>query len=107
MRISDWSSDVCSSDLRPNLNILTDVLAERVLFDDGRAVGVAYERGGTHHVIRARRAVVLAGGVFGTPQLLMLSGIGGPAHRAEHGIPVGVARAGVGQHLPDHVAYLA
>ncbi|RIA43916.1 choline dehydrogenase-like flavoprotein [Hephaestia caeni] len=92
---------------RPKLNILTDVLAERVLFEDGRATGVAYQRGGAQRVIRARRAVVLAGGVFGTPQLLMLSGIGGPAQLADHGIPVRIARDEVGQNLQDHVDYVA
>src|SRR3546814_20097242 len=45
--------------------------------------------------------------MFGTPQLLMLSGIGCPAHLAEHGIPVRVARDGVGQNLQDHVDYVA
>ncbi|MBY8828810.1 GMC family oxidoreductase [Hephaestia mangrovi] len=90
-----------------NVNIMTDVLAERVLFDDGRAWGVAYARGGQAHVIRARRAVVLAGGVFGTPQLLMLSGVGPGAHLAEHGIPVRLERDGVGKNLQDHIDYVA
>ena len=90
-----------------NVNILTDVLVERVLFDDGRVWGVAYSRGGEAHVIRARRAVVLAGGVFGTPQLLMLSGIGPGAHLAEHGIPVRIERDGVGANLQDHIDYVA
>ncbi|HVJ00323.1 MAG TPA: GMC family oxidoreductase N-terminal domain-containing protein [Sphingomonas sp.] len=92
---------------RPNLATLTDVLAGRILFEEGRAVGVAYERGGERRTIRARRAVVLAGGVFGTPQLLMLSGIGAPEHLAEHGIPVHLARPAVGQNLQDHVDYVA
>jgi choline dehydrogenase-like flavoprotein len=87
--------------------VLTDVLVERVLFDDGRMWGVAYSRGNQAHVIRARRAVVLAGGVFGTPQLLMLSGIGPGVHLAGHGIPVRLERDGVGRNLQDHIDYVA
>ncbi|MFX8047653.1 GMC family oxidoreductase N-terminal domain-containing protein, partial [Acinetobacter baumannii] len=57
---------------RDTLNILTGVTVERVLMDAGRAWGVAYLQGGQQKQIRARRAVVLAGGVFGTAQVLML-----------------------------------
>ncbi|MBR0553048.1 GMC family oxidoreductase [Stakelama marina] len=90
-----------------NLEVLTGVTAERVLFEDGRATGVAYSRGGEQHTIRARRAVVLAGGVFQTPQLLMLSGIGPGEHLREHGIDVRVDRPGVGTNLQDHLDYVA
>ena len=90
-----------------NVAIVTDALAERVLFEDGRACGVAYTRGGEARTIRARRAVVLAGGVFGTAQTLMLSGIGPAAHLAEHGVPVRLDRAAVGRNLQDHVDYVA
>ena len=58
-------------------------------------------------MIRARRAVVLAGGVFGTPQLLMLSGIGPGDHLREHGIAVLVDRPAVGANLQDHLDYVA
>ena len=90
-----------------SLSIITGALAEQVLIEDGRAVGVAYRRGRTKHTVRARRAVVLAGGVFATPQLLMLSGIGDPAHLAAHGIPIQVARPAVGTNLQDHIDYVA
>ncbi|MGN6375711.1 MAG: GMC family oxidoreductase [Sphingomonas sp.] len=90
-----------------NVAVLTQVLVERVLFDDGRAWGVAYSRGNEAHVIRARRAVVLAGGVFGTPQLLMLSGIGPGDQLAAHGVPVRIERDAVGANLHDHVDYVA
>lgn len=92
---------------RPNLQILCDTIVERVLFEGGRAWGVAYSRGGQSKVIRARRAVVLAGGVFGTPQLLMLSGIGPGAHLQELGLPVRVEREAVGGNLQDHLDYVA
>ncbi len=92
---------------RPNLNIICDATVERVLFEEGRVWGVAYSRGGQTRMIRARRAVVLAGGVFGTPQTLMLSGIGPGAHLAELGIPVRVDAPEVGGNLQDHLDYTA
>ncbi len=92
---------------RANLTTITDALAERVLFEDGRAWGVAYTRGGETQTIRAHGGVVLAGGVFATPQLLMLSGIGPARHLTEHGIAVRVDRAAVGTNLQDHVDYVA
>jgi choline dehydrogenase-like flavoprotein len=90
-----------------NLNTLIDVLVERVVFENGRAMGVSYTQGGERKTIRARRAVIMAGGVFGTPQLLMLSGIGPAAHLRKHGVDVTVDRASVGENLQDHVDYVA
>ncbi len=92
---------------RPNLQVMTNVAAERVLFDEGRAWGVAYTQDGEAREIRARRAVVLAGGAFGTPQLLMLSGIGAAAHLRTMGIAVRVDRPEVGGNLQDHLDYSA
>lgn len=86
---------------------MTGVTAERVLFDEGRAWGVAYTQDGEAREIRAKHAVVLAGGVFGTPQLLMLSGIGPAAHLREHGIAVRINRPEVGENLQDHLDYVA
>lgn len=92
---------------RPNLQVMTNVTAERVLFDEGRAWGVAYTQDGEAREIRARHAVVLAGGAFGTPQLLMLSGIGPAAHLRTMGIAVRVDRPEVGGNLQDHLDYSA
>ncbi|HEX4695123.1 GMC family oxidoreductase [Sphingomonas sp.] len=91
---------------RSNFRIVTDAVVERVLFEDGKVWGVAYNRGGQSQVIRATK-VVLAGGVFGTAQLLMLSGVGPAAHLAEHGVKPLVDRAAVGANLQDHVDYVA
>ncbi|MEO1291227.1 MAG: choline dehydrogenase, partial [Pseudomonadota bacterium] len=77
--------------------------ARRVVIEEGRAVGVEVERGGTVEVVRARREVVLAASAFNSPKLLMLSGIGPAAHLAEHGIGLVADRAGVGQNLQDHL----
>ncbi len=92
---------------RENLEIVTDAMVERVLFEDGRVWGVAYQRDGEARVIRARRAVVLAAGAFQTPQLLMLSGIGPGEHLREMGLAVQVDRAAVGANLQDHIDYVA
>ena len=78
-------------------------LAQRVVFEDGRAVGVEVRRGATTSVIRAAREVVLAASSINTPKLLMLSGIGCAAHLAQHGIAVRAHRPGVGANLQDHL----
>jgi choline dehydrogenase-like flavoprotein len=66
-------------------------------------VGVHVERGGQRSLVRARREIVLSGGAYGSPQLLMCSGIG-PAHALQAlGIPLVHALPGVGQNLQDHL----
>ncbi|HEX3399003.1 MAG TPA: GMC family oxidoreductase [Acetobacteraceae bacterium] len=101
---------------RDCLRIELNALATRVLFDaDNRAIGVEYQKGerlyrahprhadapGEVRTIHARREVVLAGGAFNTPQLLMLSGIGPSATLDRHGIDVRVDLPGVGRNLQD------
>ncbi|MFN4090147.1 MAG: GMC family oxidoreductase [Alphaproteobacteria bacterium] len=87
---------------RPNLTIATGAHATRLLIEQGRAVGVEYRQRGALRTARARREVVVSGGVYGSPQLLMLSGIGPGGHLAEHGIPVVHDLPGVGSNLHDH-----
>jgi choline dehydrogenase len=87
---------------RPNLKVETHALATRVLIEHGRAVGVAYQHRAQPRSARASREVILAGGVYGSPQLLMLSGIGPAAELAAHGIDVVQALEGVGDHLIEH-----
>ncbi|WP_433328131.1 GMC family oxidoreductase [Spirillospora sp. CA-294931] len=86
---------------RPNLTVVTDALATRVLIEGGRAAGVRYELRGQSVEARAEGEVVLAGGAVNSPQLLMLSGIGPAGHLREHGIDV-VVDSPVGQGLQDH-----
>jgi len=86
---------------RPNLTVLTDAPATRVLLDRGRATGVAYSRAGVAEVARAGREVVLAAGAIHSAQLLLLSGIGPAGQLREHGIDV-VADLPVGENLQDH-----
>ncbi|MDM0013266.1 GMC family oxidoreductase [Variovorax sp. J22P168] len=98
------------------LHIELDALATRVLFDaDGGASGVAYLKGarlyrahaapstdpGLQREVHARREVVLCGGTFNTPQLLMLSGIGPADELRAHGITLRVDLPGVGSNLQD------
>jgi choline dehydrogenase len=98
------------------LTIELDALATKVLLDEqNRAVGVIYLKGrqlyrasakpsansGTEHTVLVSREVILSGGAFNTPQLLMLSGIGPKAVLEQHGIAVRVDRPGVGQNLQD------
>lgn len=78
-------------------------LAQRVVFEEGRAVGVEVLRGRTLETIRATREVVLAASSINSPKLLMLSGIGPAAHLRDHGIEVLADRAGVGANLQDHL----
>jgi choline dehydrogenase len=87
---------------RPNLTILTRALATRVILDNGRAVGVELLRRGRLETIRAEREIVLSGGAYNTPQLLMLSGIGAPERLREAGIAVRHALPGVGENLQEH-----
>lgn len=87
---------------RPNCRLLRGEV-ERVIIEDGRAVGVDVARYGTTRRVRARREVVLAASALNTPKLLMLSGIGPGAHLAQHGIAVIADRPGVGQNLQDHL----
>jgi 4-pyridoxate dehydrogenase len=89
---------------RPNLMIRVRALASRILTEAGRATGIEYQHEGAAHTVRARREVILAGGVINSPQLLMLSGIGDAQELKRHGIPVKVALPGVGRNLQDHAS---
>ena len=88
---------------RPNLRVAVNAHVTRVVFEGDRAVGIEYLHNGASLTVRARREVILSGGVINTPQLLMHSGIGDPAQLTSHGIPVKVPLPGVGRNLQDHV----
>jgi choline dehydrogenase len=89
---------------RGNLSVRTHALATRVLFEGRRAVGMRYERGGSHEV-RARREVILSAGSINTPQLLKLSGVGPARELAGCGIEVVHELPGVGGNLQDHLEF--
>ena len=88
---------------RENLAVVTGAQVLRVELEGDRATGVRYrDRRGREQVARADREVVLAGGAIGSPQLLMLSGIGPADHLREVGVQVAVDLPGVGENLQDH-----
>jgi choline dehydrogenase len=87
---------------RPNLTVTLHALATRVLIERGRAVGVEYVREGQRHQVRARREVILAGGTYNSPQLLMLSGIGPADALRTVGVTPVLDLPGVGRNLSEH-----
>ena len=87
---------------RSNLQVITGALTQKVLFEGRRAVGVVFRQGGVERTVRARRDVILCGGAIGSPQMLMLSGVGPVGQLSALGIPVVHELRGVGQNLQDH-----
>jgi choline dehydrogenase len=91
-----------------NLQILSDACATDLLVAGSRCTGVRYRRGtaggGPTRIVHARRATTVCAGTFGSPKLLMLSGIGPPELLQRHGIGVMHALPGVGRNLQEHPA---
>jgi len=88
---------------RPNLVIEIWAHVARILIEDGRAVGVAFERGGQIREARCSGEVVLSGGTVNSPQLLELSGIGDETRLRACGVQVHKHLPGVGENLQDHL----
>ncbi len=88
---------------RPNFRLEMRALVQRVVIEGGRAVGVEYHQNGERTLAKANREVILSGGAIGSPQILMLSGVGPADHLREHGIDVELDLPGVGQNLHDHL----
>ena len=88
---------------RSNLTIRSDAHVTRVLFDGARAIGVEYRHAKSLVRAHAKREVILCGGAFNSPQLLMLSGVGPREELARHGIELRHSLEGVGRNLQDHV----
>ncbi len=86
-----------------NLNVVTGACVTRVLTERGRAMGVEFSKGGNLNKIFATREVILSAGVFGTPQILMLSGIGPEAQLKKHGLSVVQHVPQLGENLQDHL----
>jgi choline dehydrogenase len=103
LRMSSAKAYLAPARGRSNLTVLTNAHATRILWRDGKAVGVRYRRQGRAHDVNARCGVVLSAGALQSPQLLMLSGVGPAKHLQKHGIPVVVDRSGVGANLQDHL----
>ena len=103
LRVSSAKAYLGPAKGRSNLTVLTKAHATRILWRDGKAVGVRYRHQGRAHDINASCGVVLSAGALQSPQLLMLSGVGPAKHLHDHGIPVVVDRASVGTNLQDHL----
>ncbi|MEQ1439695.1 choline dehydrogenase [Fontimonas sp. SYSU GA230001] len=88
---------------RRNLTVMTGVRATRILFDGLRAVGVRYFVDGVYREVLARREVILSAGAIGSPQLLMLSGVGPEEELRRHAIGRVHVLPGVGKNLQDHL----
>ena len=89
---------------RPNLTVMPYMQVHRVLFEGTRAVGVAAAQLGQVQELRAEREVILCGGAYNSPQLLMLSGVGPAEHLAMREIEVLLNQPQVGENLSDHPA---
>ena len=90
-----------------NLDVRIGVTVQKLEIEDGRVTGVTYSAGKRTRTVRARGGVVLSGGAFNSPQILMLSGYGPGEHLKEHGIDVVVDKPAVGSDLQDHIDYVS
>lgn len=90
---------------RPNLSVVTQARATQVLLKGSRAIGVEYLQGSQPRRAYAQAEVIVSSGVYQSPQLLMLSGIGDADHLRSVGIAPAIDLKGVGQNLHDHVGY--
>jgi choline dehydrogenase len=88
---------------RPNLQVETAALAQRILFEGRRAMAVEYRQEGRVRVAKARREVLISSGAYNSPQLLQLSGVGPAGLLKQHGINVVLDAPGVGNDLQDHM----
>ncbi|WP_371432520.1 GMC family oxidoreductase [Novosphingobium sp.] len=88
---------------RRNLKVMTRAHVHRILFNGKRATGVEFERHGVRQQATVEREVLLCAGAYGSPQILMLSGIGPGGELASHGISPVHELPGVGQNLQEHV----
>ncbi|HET6934335.1 MAG TPA: GMC oxidoreductase, partial [Candidatus Angelobacter sp.] len=89
---------------RPNLTVRTDVQAFDIIVERGRATGVSLQQGNGSIQEHAEREIILCAGAIGSPQLLMVSGIGPADHLRSLGIPLACDLPGVGENLQDHAS---
>ena len=101
-RSSTASACLVPARKRSNLSVVTHASVQRVLIENGVAVGVEFKRGDSMHQARAGCEIVVTGGTFNSPQILQLSGIGPAARLRDLGIPVARDLPGVGENLQNH-----
>jgi choline dehydrogenase-like flavoprotein len=90
---------------QPNLHVLANCQVERIVFAGRRAAGVVIRRDGYSQSLQAAAEIIVCAGAFGSPQLLMCSGIGPAEHLRAFGIDVVLDSPEVGGNLQDHIAY--
>lgn len=88
---------------RENLTVITNAQAQKLTFNGKKCSGLVYKKDGELHEVSCTKEVILSGGAIGSPQLLMLSGVGNAKDLKEHGIDSVVDLPGVGQNLHDHI----
>ncbi|MGM4928831.1 GMC family oxidoreductase [Tardiphaga sp. 619_E2_N8_5] len=88
---------------RPNLRLETKVMVDRLIVENGRAVGVRFIQNGQEMEARAKGEVILCAGAVGSPHLLQRSGIGPAEWLSAAGVDVTLDRQGVGRNLQDHL----
>lgn len=87
---------------RPNLTVVTDAYVRQLVMDGSRCRGAEYSKNGHTHIVRAEREVILCAGAIGSPQILLLSGIGPAAQLRDLGVVIHADLPGVGENLHDH-----
>ena len=88
---------------RQNLTVITDTQVQKIIFNGKEATGISYKTtNGAIIKVDALKEVILSAGAVGSPQLLMLSGVGPASHLKDHGITIIADMPGVGQNLNDH-----
>jgi len=87
---------------RPNLTVLTEALALKILFDRRKAAAIRYRKDQQALEAKANREIILCGGAFNSPQLLQLSGVGPRALLERHGVALVHDAPEVGENLQDH-----
>lgn len=95
---------------RPNLTVMTHALVEKLIIEDGKAVGVRYKSTAKKSAkqsveLRCNKELILCGGAVNSPQILELSGIGNPDILAKQNIPLTHELKGVGENLQDHLSF--
>ncbi len=101
-RVSAFDAWLAPAMRRPNLRVQKNTTAMSIVFEGKRATGVRVASGAGEQTLLARRGVIVCAGAFGSPHLLMCSGIGPAAHLAKMGVPVVHDAPAVGSNLHDH-----
>ena len=92
---------------RPNLTVLTDTQVDRIVFEGNKAIGVdCFDKQKNKIHLKCHREVIVSSGAFGSPQILMRSGIGPAEELNRHGIDTVFNIPGVGKNLQDHIDYI-